>query len=409
MEQSAIKAFGDYLKAIQKDLSAGNATERTHYTALKTLLESLRLGIRATAEPRRRDCGAPDFIVTRDNNIPLGYVEAKDVGTNLREAEKTDQLKRYFQSLSNLILTDYTTFRLYREGVFVERGKVGIRCARWQTYRRFGRHRKDLQSDSRLSGERIPDSRHTQRTRGGHGASGTPFAATLSSKLSITKTRTARCIRNSKPSATTSSPISSLRSSPTCTRKRSPTVCSRRECECAVAADFSRKGAAYLIPKTNPFLREFFDQVAGPNLDDRIEWVVEDLVQLLRRADIAQILSDFGRRTRREDPVVHFYETFLQAYDPKIREMRGVYYTPEPAVNYIVRAIDEKLKTEFDRPDGLADPNVYILDPACGTSTFLYATVKHIYEHLQSYGTRPERGTITSRSIFFRDYSASSC
>jgi predicted helicase len=157
-------------------------------------------------------------------------------------------------------------------------------------------------------------------------------------------------------------------------------------CECDNPAKFSRRDAAYLIPKTNPFLREFFEQVAGPKLDSRIEWVVEDLVELLRRADMAEVLRDFGKRVRKEDPVVHFYETFLKAYDPTVREMRGVYYTPEPVVNYIVRAIDHTLKTEFNRPEGLADRDVYILDPACGTSTFLYEIVKHIHGHLCERG-----------------------
>ena len=60
------------------------------------------------------------------------------------------------------------------------------------------------------------------------------------------------------------------------------------------------------------------------------------MVELLKHADMAEILTDFGKGKGKEDPVVHFYETFLAAYDPKMREVRGVYYTPEPVASYIV-------------------------------------------------------------------------
>ena len=122
--------------------------------------------------------------------------------------------------------------------------------------------------------------------------------------------------------------------------------------------------AALNLPRTNPFLRKLFQYIAGYDLDDRIAWLVDDLAQLLAQADMEAVLRDFGKRTAKEDPVVHFYETFLKEYDPKIREMRGVYYTPEPIVSYIVRSIDHLLKTRFNKPQGLADEKTLILDPS---------------------------------------------
>jgi len=121
------------------------------------------------------------------------------------------------------------------------------------------------------------------------------------------------------------------------------------------AEHFTRQHAAYDLPKTNPFLRQMFGQIAGPELDERITWAVDDLAELLARARMDLVLEDFGKRTRQEDPVVHFYETFLAAYDRKMREARGVYYTPEPVVSYIVRSVDHILRTEFGLPDGLDD------------------------------------------------------
>jgi predicted helicase len=173
---------------------------------------------------------------------------------------------------------------------------------------------------------------------------------------------------------------------------------------------FQRLGAAAEIPKTNPFLRQLFEIITGNALDEEpFAGFVDDLVQILAHSDIAAILADFGKRTRREDPIVHFYETFLAAYDPKMREMRGVYYTPEPVVSYIVRSVDYLLKTRFNCPGGLADrsmieyerdaddgkvikkvkdkaPRVLVLDPACGTGTFLYTVVDHIREEFIKSG-----------------------
>lgn len=149
---------------------------------------------------------------------------------------------------------------------------------------------------------------------------------------------------------------------------------------------FTREHAAYLLPKTNPFLRKLFIYIAGPDLDDRIAWLADDMAQLLAYADMTAILQDFGKHTKQEDPVVHFYETFLAAYDPSLREQRGVYYTPEPVVSFIVRAVDELLTTHLHCVDGLADPNTLILDPATGTATFLYAIISTIYERTVQQG-----------------------
>jgi predicted helicase len=175
---------------------------------------------------------------------------------------------------------------------------------------------------------------------------------------------------------------------------------------------FTREHAGSELPKTNPFLRKLFNTIAGADLDERIAWAVNDLAELLARADMAKILEDFGQATRQEDPVVHFYETFLAAYDPKMRELRGVYYTPEPVVGYIVRSADALLRKDFKLAEGLADKSkvkltlqasngktktrqvethrVQILDPACGTGTYLHAVVGHIRErYAKSKGLWP--------------------
>ena len=165
---------------------------------------------------------------------------------------------------------------------------------------------------------------------------------------------------------------------------------------------FSRHEAAELIPKSNPFLRKLFGYIAGPDIDDRIKWIVDNLVEIFLACNVEEILKNYGKATKMEDPIIHFYETFLSEYDPKLRKARGVWYTPAPVVNFIVRAVDDILKTEFDLPQGLADTSktkikvdvqgkkveqevhkVQILDPATGTGTFLAEVVKHIHKKFE--------------------------
>lgn len=109
------KNIQEYLKSIKNSLEQGDATEHTHRPSLKTLMESYDSKINATNEPKRVQCGAPDFRVSI-SNIPIGHIETKDVNEDLDKIEKTEQLERYFVSLPNLILTNYLEFRWYVDG-----------------------------------------------------------------------------------------------------------------------------------------------------------------------------------------------------------------------------------------------------------------------------------------------------
>ena len=115
MNQANFKLLAQYVLTIEKELVAANATEHTHRPALKALIEGLTSGTTATNEPKHIECGAPDFVV-RKGSITIGYIEAKDIGKSLDEAEKSEQLSRYRDSLTNLILTDYLEFRWYVDG-----------------------------------------------------------------------------------------------------------------------------------------------------------------------------------------------------------------------------------------------------------------------------------------------------
>lgn len=153
-----------------------------------------------------------------------------------------------------------------------------------------------------------------------------------------------------------------------------------------------------MIPNTNPFLKELFAEFTKLSGHDHHqidfdELGISALVDLLNTTDIEAILRDFGRQTSggTEDPVIYFYEHFLNEYDKQQRVKRGEFYTPKPVVYYIVRSVDKLLREELDCPDGLADistmewrgktwPKVMILDPATGTGTFLETVIEVIYE-----------------------------
>jgi len=379
-----LKLFQDYIHTIEKKLAQGDATEHTHRSALEALVEGLSPGIIATNEPRRIECGAPDFVI-RKGGSTIGYIEAKDIGKSLDEAEKSGQFQRYRDLLTNLILTDYLEFRWY---VDAER-RISARLG---TPTRDGRVRPDkagIEAVTRLFDDFLS-----------HRAAPVSTPRELAQRMA----RLAHMIRDLIITAFDKEPErGSLHAQFVAFRDNLiPNLSTEQfadmyaqtiayglfaaRCNQSTGTDFTRQNAAYLLPKTNPFLRKLFNHIAGPDLDDRIAWLVDDLAQLLAQADMEAVLKDFGKRTAKEDPVVHFYETFLAAYDPKVRKMRGVYYTPEPVVSYIVRSIDHLLKTHFDKPQGLADPSVLVLDPAVGTATFLYMVINEIHDTLLSQG-----------------------
>jgi hypothetical protein len=392
-----------YLKSIERQLAQGNSTEHTHRPALKTLLEAIDDRVLATNEPKRIECGAPDFVLSRGKeNFTIGYLEAKDVGVPLDETEKSEQLKRYLHSLPNLILTDYLEFRWYVDGEY----RSSARLARPGKGGRLAIDKNGEDMVPRLLCEFLAHE---------------PVAIASPEELSRRMADLTKMIRNiivdSFVNDRASQGLKDLRKafaetlipdigSPEKTGEFADMYAQTiayglfaARCNHSRPEPFKRLEAAAEIPKTNPFLRKLFEVITGPDLNDEpYAGFVEDLVQVLAHSDMAAVLEDFGRRTGQEDPIVHFYETFLAAYDPKLRESRGVYYTPAPVVSYIVRSVDRILKERFGFKEGLADPQMIeltredeevgrveehlpkalILDPACGTGTFLYAVVDHI-------------------------------
>ncbi len=389
----------NYLAKVQQAYQAGNATEHTHRPTLKALVETIFPGMTATNEPKRVACGAPDFIIT-NKQTPLGYIETKDIGVSLDKTEHTDQMKRYLGSLANLILTDYLEFRWYVAG----QHRATARLARVGTKGKLVLESGGLENVGSLLQAFIVTQAPTV-------ASPRELATRMAAIAQLIRHAIRQAFESEVGGGSLHAQMQSFREVllPDLTYEQfadmyAQTICYglfAARCNAPASTHFTREHAAYDIPKTNPFLRKMFGHIAGPDLDERIVWAVDDLAELLNRADMAAILQDFGKRTRQEDPVVHFYETFLAEYDPKMRELRGVYYTPEPVVSYIVRSVDYLLKKDFGLPEGLADATkltaassdgkhslqshrVQILDPATGTGTFLYYVIRQVYEMFKS-------------------------
>lgn len=378
VEQTNLKLLAQYVHAIGKKLALGDATEYTHRSALEALVESLASGITATNEPKHIECGAPDFIL-RKGSVAVGYIEAKDIGKSLDEAEKTDQLKRYRDSLTNLILTDYLEFRWYVDSECRLKASLGSPT-------KDGKIKRDKEGIEDVA--ELFDNFLSHKAEG----VGTPkeLAQRMARQAHLIRNLIINAFKKESEGGSLHTQLVAFRDNlipdlsvdyfadmyaQTITYGLFAARCSSKN-----GTSFTRLDAAQNLPKTNPFLRKLFQYIAGYDLDDRIAWLVDDLAQVLGQADMEAVLKDFGKHSGKEDPVVHFYETFLKEYDEKIREMRGVYYTPEPVVSYIVRSIDYLLKTRFNKPQGLADDKTLILDPAVGTATFLYMVINEIYQ-----------------------------
>jgi predicted helicase len=411
-----------YISNINNRYKAGNATEHTFRGDLQQLIESLVQGVNATNEPKRQSCGAPDYILNR-KEIEIGYVEAKDIGDTDMEGKKKnkEQFDRYKKALPNLIFTDYLNFYLYRDGIFVTKIAIaeivplsfgeglGVRslpnnfanfinlikdfCTYiGQTIKSPKKLAEMMAGKARLLSDIIENALTSDETKHEN--------STLKEQMNAFKQI---LIHDITPKGFADVYAQTIAYGMFAARLHDPTL-----------PTFSRQEAAELIPKSNPFLRKLFGYIAGPDLDDRIKWIVDSLVEIFLACNVEEILKNYGKATKTEDPIIHFYETFLSEYDPKLRKARGVWYTPAPVVNFIVRAVDDILKTEFNLPQGLADTSktkikktvfnkatadnrsnikeviveeevhrVQILDPATGTGTFLAEVVKQIHKRFE--------------------------
>jgi len=379
------RALNSYFEEIHKIYVAGEFREESFYSSLKALIEEccqffpLQSQAGVLVQPKRTEAGIPDFLIRKDGNI-IGYIEAKSPDATLDEAEKSEQLKRYRDSLPNLILTNFLEFRLYRNGNPVDKVEVG---------------RQDtLQS---LKYPPVPEKLDLFFELLGKFFSFSMPEIKTSSSLSIELAKKTRFLEHilqeelSKENEEVTRFYKAFQEEliENLTKERFADLYAQTITYGLFAArmkvhdNFDKDIAWQFIPESLPLLREIFYSFTGPHFPESIRWVVDDISQVLRKADISSIYKEFKTTKWEDDPVINFYETFLKTYNPEERQRLGVYYTPLPVVSYITTSIHKLLKSKFGKAEGLATRDVTLLDPAAGTLTFVVQAIKQVQKELE--------------------------
>jgi len=279
-----------YLDNINQRYLLGNATEHTFRGDLQQLIESLVKEIRATNEPKRQSCGAPDYILTR-KAIPVGFIEAKDIGDKDLEGKKKtgnkEQFDRYKASLNNLIFTDYLDFHLYHDGEFITKIAIaeitekGIKpipenfVAFENLIKDFCTHLSQTIKSSKKLAEMMAGKARLLSDVIGKALTSDQINqenSTLKEQMIAFKDI---LIHDITPKGFADVYAQTIAYGMFAARLHDPTL-----------KTFSRQEAAELIPKSNPFLRKLFGYIAGPDIDDRIKWIVDNLTEIFWRATL---------------------------------------------------------------------------------------------------------------------------
>ncbi len=328
-----------------------------------------------TQEPRQLEqIGRPDFIAM-DGLLPLGYIEAEAYGRDLDRltGHAETQNARFIENLDNFILTNFLDFQLWRDGQQHATANIA-----------------DSPENLEALLDRFLNAGQIQIT------SPAGLAKYLARRTRELQTQIATTLDDEDSeiygmfSAFKELLISTLTPDDFADMYAQTLAYGLFAARCTLpnATNFSRHTAAEALPRSNPFLVQLFYHVASPTLEKNITYILDDIAALLSKVPTEMLRTAFAARNYLEDPVIHFYETFLAEYDPQRRVDRGVYYTPPQVISYIVRSVDSLLKTELNRPDGLADDDTLILDPATGTGGFLLTVLDHVRDHItETYGT----------------------
>ncbi|OHE59838.1 MAG: DNA methyltransferase [Thermodesulfovibrio sp. RBG_19FT_COMBO_42_12] len=384
-----------YLKRIFEVAKRGDAREESYYSCLEELLKNYADSINKkqthiTTLPKKTDAGNPDFRVWDGKQSIVGYIEAKQPAEeNLLEIEHTEQLKKYLKTFPNLILTNFFEFRLYRDGHLIDK----VQIARPYVIHKLGtippveKEQDFYNLLERFFAFSLPKT-FTAKTLAVELAKRTRF---LKEQVIIQELKEEE--RNGKGfilgfyEAFSKYLIGGLTKDDFADLYSQTITYGLFAARTRTENGFNRKLAYDRIPKTIGILRDVFKFISLGDLPQQMEWIIDDISEVLAVTDVYKILDEYFHKHKGKDPIVHFYETFLAEYDPKTREKRGVYYTPEPVVSYIVRSLHRILKEHFNKKDGFADTNVTVLDPAAGTLTFLAEATKLAVEKFTSnYG-----------------------
>ena len=396
-----------YIDSINSDYQTNLATEHTYRGDLKTLLKTIiNDGIKKKTdevtvinEPKRKSYGAPDFEFRKNENT-IAFLETKNIGDNDIEGLNPKKHKRQFDKYKNAVntiaFTDYLKFILFENGEETLSSELIIKEG----------DNFVLTNDDRQISIFFDIIAKLGNSKPQPIRSANLLAEIMAAKAKVIAAILNRAMERKEDEQTKEDnelhlKLKSFRkflvhdmTNVQFTDFYAQTLLYGlfiARIKDQTPQTFSLLEAAELIPSTNPFLQKIFRLLALVDLHSGVKWIVDDLVSIFKVTDVDKVLKNYGK-----DPIVHFYEDFLEKYNPKIKEQFGVWYTPKAVVEFIVNAVDDILQNKLEITDGLANNSkipwkghethrVQILDPATGTGTFLAVTADKIYD---SYKTQ---------------------
>ncbi|MGN8486121.1 type ISP restriction/modification enzyme [Helicobacter pylori] len=374
----------EYLEGI-KDITL-ESNELTHRTFLQILLKGLKddfnKEFKIEHEPKKdKQGGQPDFRISYQG-LNIGYIENKRVGTDLNRLLKSDQILKYLELNHNLMLTDYLNF------VWVGKDENNEPLIKKEiSVASLDELSKPLKPNPQTERDLIGFFRGFFNYEAAPITNAKDFANALSAPTKYLKdalityqkdTQVSSIFNNFKEYLYEELSFKDFSDAFAQTLTYSLFLAKlNHPCE-KINLDNVRSS----IPKNFAVIREMADFLKKLDAIKEIQWLLNEILSSINHVDMDSILKDLNDD---KDPYLHFYETFLSAYDPKLREKKGVYYTPDSVVKFIINALDSLLKTHFkDAPLGLKsaldNENIKLLDFATGTGTFLLEAFRKALE-----------------------------
>jgi len=388
--------FKTYLANLQATLNKGDAREESFYEHVKTLLlqyaeATNRKKPDITILPKATEAGNPDFRVWDGKNRITGYIEAKAPSVfHLDQIQTSEQLKRYLRVFPNLILTNFYEWRLYQHGVLICFAVIGraanaITLHKAPPLEQIEQFSYLLERYFAFSLPAIDNPKSLAREL----AKRTRFLRDEIIAIELAEEeRQGRQVLLGFYESFKRLLINKLTHEQFADLYAQTLTYGIFAARTKSEGDFNRELIYKYIPNTLGVLKSIFKFISYDDPPKALEVLIDDIAEILCVTDIKKILHAYYKEGKGSDPIIHFYETFLSEYDPTLREKRGVYYTPEPVVRYIVKSIHSILKSQFNLKDGLADSAVTLLDPAAGTLTFPAEAIQlAVQEYTSKYGS----------------------
>ncbi|GLO85964.1 type ISP restriction/modification enzyme [Helicobacter pylori] len=377
----------EYLESIKGITDKKN--ELTHRAFLQILLKGLKENFntefKIEHEPKKdKQGGQPDFRISHQG-LNIGYIENKRVGTDLRkivESEKSAQILKYLELNPNLMLTDYLNFVWVGKD---EKNKPLIK--REISVASLDELSKPLKPNPQTERDLIELFKSFFNYEAAPITNAKDFATHLSTPTKYLKDaliqyqkdeQVSSIFKNFKEYLYEELSFEDFSDAFAQTLTYSLFLAKLNHPFEKINLDNVRSS----IPKNFAVIREMADFLKKLDAIKEIQWLLNEILSLINHVDMDSIIKDLNDD---KDPYLHFYETFLSAYDPKLREKKGVYYTPDSVVKFIINALDSLLKTHFkDAPLGLKsaldNENIKLLDFATGTGTFLLEAFRKALE-----------------------------